>query len=933
MVLNWSEYIDVARQAVAEGAVLLSNQHGALPFEAGCRLAVFGRMQNYYYKSGTGSGGMVNVSKVWGILDALLASPEISVNQKLVECYRQYDSEHPYDTGVGFGNEPWSQEEMPVDAELVREVSKETDAALVILARTAGEEKDNQDLPGAYRLTETEEDLLRQVRAQFQRMVVVLNVGAILDMSALEEIAPDAVMYVWQGGMVGGLGIADLLLGKVSPSGKLSDTIAKSISDYPAYKNFGSTVQNFYQEDIYVGYRYFETFAPEKVLYPFGYGLSYTDFSVNAETVALETGADGFPKGSISVRIKNIGEASGKEVVQLYVGKPQGDLGKPAKELIAYAKTSLLAPGEETVCVLAIEPYALTSYDDSGVTGYSHTYVLEAGTYTFYVGTSVRDAKESASLEVSCTQVYEAHTQAMAPMQTFSRMKPVWNGTGYEVEYEAVPLAKETDVAHRLQNLPKEIPYTGDKGIVLADVRDGKATMEAFVAQLSDEDLSCIVRGEGMGSPKVTPGTAAAFGGVSPRLKAFGIPCGCCSDGPSGMRLDCGTKAFSLPSGTLLACTFNDDLNTELYHLLGLEMTANQVDVLLGPGMNIHRHPLNGRNFEYFSEDPLLTGKMAAAQIRGLRSAGVTGTLKHFCGNNQEINRHGADAIVSERGLREIYLKGFEIAVKEANANSVMTTYGPVNGIWTNSRYELNTTILREEWGFEGVVMTDWWSNIGVVGEHVSKNDFASIVRAQNDFYAVCPDGAVNTVGDNTLEALQEGTLTRGELQRSAANICGFLMNTNAMKRLVGEPVEISVINKEEEEEPLDVSQVVYYPVEDETVVTLDHVSTERGSSFVFAFDVKRTGDYLFEITGKSDLSESAQIPVTCFFQGILGAVFTWNGTAGEWVTMSKKLRLGSRYSVARLYFGGGGIQLRDVRLTYLGEADWNAELSDYMIG
>ena len=261
----------------------------------------------------------------------------------------------------------------------------------------------------------------------------------------------------------------------------------------------------------------------------------------------------------------------------------------------------------------------------------------------------------------------EECSQNVAPVLPFERMKPEIKEDGSVfMDHDPVPTGREVDAEKRCQALPKEISYTGDQGYKLKDVADKKITMEQFIAQFDDDDLSCIIRGEGMGSPKVTPGTAAAYGGVSEHLRQMGIPCGCCSDGPSGMRIDCGIKAFSLPNGTLMACTFNLPLIEKLYSFTGREMISNKIDNILGPGMNIHRNPLNGRNFEYFSEDPYLTGKMAVAQIRGLKNAGVTGTIKHFAGNNQETKRTESDSVMSERALREIYLKGFEIAVISA---------------------------------------------------------------------------------------------------------------------------------------------------------------------------------------------------------------------------------------------------------------------------
>ena len=334
--------------------------------------------------------------------------------------------------------------------------------------------------------------------------------------------------------------------------------------------------------------------------------------------------------------------------------------------------------------------------------------------------------------------------------------------------------------------MPEEIPYTGDQGYKLSDVGDGKAAMDAFLAQLSDEDLIAMTRGEGMYSPKVTPGTAAAFGGVTDRLQYFGIPAACCSDGPSGIRMDDGTKAFSIPSGTCLACTWNRVLVKELFDWLGTEVWKNRIDSLLGPGMNIHRHPLNGRNFEYFSEDPFLTGKMAVVELRGLRESGVAGTIKHFCANSQEYRRRYTDSVISERALREIYLRGFEIAVREGAAASVMATYGAVNGAYTSSQYDLLTTILRGQFGFGGIVMTDWESFGSEENMPGSPQQTASMIRAQNDLYMVVSSAEQNSKGDDTAQGLMDGRITRGELQRAARNICGFLIDTPAYKRMYG---------------------------------------------------------------------------------------------------------------------------------------------------
>lgn len=905
-ILDWNKYLDTAAKMVSEGIVMLKNENNALPLDTDKELAVFGRIQFHYYKSGTGSGGMVNVTKVVNILDGLIDNG-VKVNEKLLDTYRKWDKENPFDLGEGWGGEPWSQKEMPLDEGLVKETAKSCETAIVIIGRTAGEEQDNRLEAGSYLLSDDEIEMLTVVRENYKKVVLLLNVGNIIDMTDINRIAPDAVLYVWQGGMTGGKGTADVLTGKVSPSGKLPDTIAYKASDYPSDANFGREEnRDIYAEDIYVGYRYFETFAKEKVLYPFGFGLSYTAFEIKTEKAEITEGAV-----KLSVSVKNIGSYRGKEVIEVYCEAPQGRLGKAARVLCGFEKTKELVPQEEQVVEIAVDIAKLASYDDSGVTGNKSCYVLEAGEYKFYVGSDVRSAEYACSFEQGEDLVTERLTQSLAPVESFERIKPVYEGGAFSIGREAVPVSEVDESARRLEKLPKEIAYTGDKGIKLWDVKNGKNTMDEFIAQLSDYDLSCIIRGEGMGSPRVTAGTASAFGGVSENLNGFGIPAGCCSDGPSGMRLDCGTKAFSLPNGTMIASSFNKELTSELFTFMGLEMAANKVDCLLGPGMNIHRHPLNGRNFEYFSEDPFLTGKMAAAELKGMAGAGVTGTIKHFCANNRETNRHFIDSVVSERALREIYLKGFEIAVKEGGASSVMTTYGRVNGLWTAGNFDLNTVILREEWGFKGFTMTDWWANINVRGKEPDKTDFAAMARAQNDVYMVCPDGEKND--DNTLVALENGGIERCELQRNAANICGFLLHTNALKRAEGIGDTVKVINREDEEQEDD-KPVQFYKVGRDITLDLSDVETKKGTSYSFALDLSNFGIYRVIVTASSTQSELAQIPMTLFGMGTAVGTFTFNGTGGKAVSMEKETPMFSRFTTFRIYFAQNGLDLHSIR-------------------
>ena len=910
--LDFEEYVALARQAAAEGCVLLKNDNEALPLRKGDKVAVFGRIAFHYYKSGLGSGGLVNTKYVVGILDALKEEKDITLDENLLGTYEKWIEENPYDEGQGWGKVPWSQKEMELTDEIV-ESAKGADAAIVVVGRTAGEDQDNKNEAGSYLLTDTEKEMVEKVSKAFKRTIVVLNVGNIIDMKWVKECNPAAVLYVWQGGQEGGNGVADVLMGRVSPCGKLTDTIAENIEDYPSTSCFGDLVRNEYKEDIYVGYRYFETFAKDKVLYPFGFGLSYTTFAVTAE--AKEKDVD---QVTVTATVENTGKTAGKEVVQVYVKAPQGVLGKPARALVGFAKTGILAPGAKETVTINVAKESFASYDDSGATGHKSCYVLEEGSYEFYVGSDVRSAAFAGAYEQPF-KVVETLTEAMAPVEAFERMKAVAGEDGtLKPGYEAAPL-RTVDPAKRMkENRMEPIPYTGDKGYKLGDVLDKKVTMEEFVAQLSDDDLICMFRGEGMCSPKVTPGTAAAFGGLTPELQEFGIPASCCTDGPSGLRFDCGTKAFSMPNGTLLGCTFDLPLVEDLYEMAGREMRQNRVDALLGPGMNIHRNPLNGRNFEYISEDPYLTGWISAVQILGMEKSDVTGTIKHFCGNNQESKRHTVNAVVSERALREIYLKGYEIAVKEGGARSIMSTYGPVNGIWTAGNYDLLTTILRGEWNYDGFVMTDWWAKGNDrEGEEATRENVAAQVRAQNDLNMVNADAASNSQHDNLDDALADGRLTRDALVRSAMNICRTVMNSPVMERSLGrmsdEEREAAEAEKTSEDY-VDFSGE-YQFIDDEAPLDISAVNTEKGASTVLGIRYKKNGLYKFVMRVKANANEVAQIPMSIFIDGNLRGMVMINGTNGEVVTAEQDIGVlfgGTNY--LKLYFGQTGMEIEEIK-------------------
>lgn len=915
-ILDLEKYASIARQAAAESCVLLKNDDKALPLRSGDKVAVFGRSAFNYYKSGLGSGGLVNTRYVVSILDALRENKDITLDEKLLKVYEEWIEENPYDEGSGWGNVPWSQKEMSLSDSVVNAAS-DADIALVMIGRTAGEDQDSKNEAGSYLLTEEEESMIEKVSKTFKRTVVILNVGNIIDMKWVEKYNPSSVLYVWQGGQEGGNGVVDVLTGKVNPCGKLTDTIARNIEDYPSTENFGDKERNYYKEDIYVGYRYFESFAKDKVLYPFGYGLSYSNFEIKGKLLEVTD-----KEIIVEADVLNKGEMSGKEIVQVYIEAPQGKLGKPLKELVGFTKTSVINPGENQKVTINIPKYYIASYDDSGVTGYKSSYVLEEGCYKVYIGSDVRSAIISGEYSQEFT-VVEKLEEVYAPIAKFERFKATINDDGnYEIIMEEVPTRTINPYERMVERRESEIYYTGDKGYKLGDVFDKKVDLDKFIAQLSDDDLIYMFRGEGMCSPKVTPGTAAAFGGITDELRSFGIPVACCADGPSGIRMDCGTNAFSLPNGTALGCTFNVELVKDLYTMTGLELRKNKIDSLLGPGMNIHRHPLNGRNFEYVSEDPLVTGKISAAQVIGMQLSGSAPTIKHFCANNQEVSRRFVDSIISERALREIYLRGFEIAVKEGKARSVMTTYNPVNGIWTAGSYDLCTMILRNEWGFDGIVMTDWWAEANTEGEKSTRENKAPMVAAQNDIYMCVANSKSNPENDNVKEKLEAGEITRSDLQRNAKNILNFIMKSPSMLHELGRisKEELDEINKVNDDHIL-ADNVVYYYADKETndvIIDGSKFNNKKGSSEIFGISLNELGLYDIEVTMKSEQGSLAQLPLSIYYDNALKETITIRGTEGKWTTETRELGFvfGVNHYI-KLYFGSDGLDIDRVVIRF----------------
>lgn len=762
---------ELLRRAAADGAVMLEN-NGILPLKGGTRVALFGITGYESHYVGYGSGGDVNRPYAVSFADGIKNCDRLTLDPTIESIYREWNKKNPINNGF-WGHWPFYFPEMPLDNTTVENARNKNEVAVAVIGRAAGESRDCKLQKGSYYLADDEIAMLDALAEEFDDIVILLNIGGIFDMSWIEKYKKviGAILIVWQGGMEGGNAAADLLCGKAYPSGRLTDTIAKRYENYPSSANFGGKDFNEYKEDIYVGYRYFETFAKSKVLYPFGYGLGYTEFEISAN--AVEKSNDKF---IFNVSVKNIGNTIGREVVQLYLSKPCGKLGNPEKILVAFVKTAELKSGESETIELIVEKNQLASYDEI-----KSAYITESGKYEFFLGKSIRENEAVFTFEQGEDEVDCQCVQASAPIENLEVMS-AYEYNGKRIIKNRKARTKEYDLGKRiLENLPEEIPQTGDKGFKLADVKSGKITMEQFVAQLSNNELEAISRGDYvMNSPLGAKGNAGAFGGVLQSLRAKGIKPVITTDGPSGIRLS--ACCSLLPIGTLLACSFDPQLVEEVYSAVAEEMFAKGSDVLLAPGMNIHRNPLCGRNFEYYSEDPYLTGKIAAAAVKGIQSHGASACPKHFACNNQEFRRNMNDSRLSERALREIYLKGFEICVREARPKNIMTSYNRINSVYGHYNYELCTTILRNEWGYKGNVITDWWMKNEKSPEFPLIRNQAYRVRAQVD--VLMPGGGriPRRKPDGTLlESLgKEGGITLGELQRTACNVLRAVIDSNA---------------------------------------------------------------------------------------------------------------------------------------------------------
>ena len=774
------EHILLSKDAAREGMVLLKNENGLLPLAAGSKIALFGKGSFDYVKGGGGSGD-VYTAYVRNLYEGLKAQETaVQIYEPLSAFYRT-DIRHQYEAGAA----PGMTVEPELPAELADGAKAYADIAVVVISRFSGEGWDRSSIEcnnefnpwdnetsmpkiskevfpdGDFYLTSREKAMLSMVKDRFDKIVVVLNIGGIIDLSWVKDDDQiSSALLAWQGGMEGGLAMAELLTGKGNPSGKLVDTFAAKTEDYPSTANFHESFDYVnYTEDIYVGYRYFETIpgAKEKVVYPFGYGLSYTTFYLDVPVV--EQTEDEI---CATVQVTNTGDAAGKEVVQLYFEAPQGILKKPARQLAAFAKTRLLLPGETQLVRLSFKKEDMASYDDLGKIAKS-AYVLEKGIYKIYAGTSVRDIEEIDQMELSENVITRQLSAHLVPNSLKERMLS-------DGSFEALPQSECPDINECV--FEKMKPGT-EEGLTPAvrgcsrgalfdnygkkqfiDVAEGKLSLDEFMSQLSDDDLLHLLGGQ----PNTGVANTFGFG----NLPDYGVPSIMTADGPAGLRIgsECGVCTTAWPCATLLACTWNPALIQQIGQAGAEEVKENNLAVWLTPAVNIHRNPLCGRNFEYYSEDPLIAGKMGAAMVKGIQSQHIAASVKHFAANNKETNRKHSDSRVSERALREIYLRVFEIIVKEAQPWTIMSSYNAINGHRASENHELLEDILRGEWGFKGMVTTDWWTR----AEHYKEIKAGNDIKMGTGF------------PDRVKKAIEMGQLGRPELEHCARRVLELIL-------------------------------------------------------------------------------------------------------------------------------------------------------------
>lgn len=774
------KHIELSRNAAQEGMVLLKNDDGILPLKIGTKVAIFGKASVEYVRGGGGSGE-VTVSYSRSLYEGLKikeSENKICLYDKLADYY-QSELKKQYEEGYEIG----MTEEIDIPKDFLEEASSFTDTAIITLCRFSGEGWDRKPslekndalweselnlakrqakvFPDSdFKLTEKEKLMINSVKSKFKNVIITINSGGVIETAWIKNDKNiNAALYMWQGGIEGGLAAADILVGDVTPSGKLVDTFADSLDDYPSTYNFHDSIDYVeYTDDIYVGYRYFNTIpnADKKIIYPFGYGLSYTEFKYEILKVNKE-------KDSINIDIKvtNIGSYEGKDVLMLYYCPPSGRILRPKYELCDFVKTKNLIPNESQNVTLKVEYHNMATFDDTGVISNS-SWVLEKGDYKFFIGNDITDLTmidDTYSIEED--RIIKKLSSKLAPSKLKCRMK---NDGTFEDVVCSEPRVKESCI-QRMNNKDSEgnAPYEreqkihhlwGNKNTTLFDVYNNKCTLDDFMSQLTDDDLIHLLGGQS------NTGVANTFGVGN--MPEYGIPNVMTADGPAGLRIlpDIGVYTTAWPCATQLACSFNVELAKEIGCAVAKEVKENNIGIWLAPAVNIHRTPMCGRNFEYYSEDPLVAGRIGASVVSGVQSQNIAATVKHFALNNKETNRKNSDSRVSERAAREIYLKPFEIIVNSEEPWCIMTSYNIINGVQSSENDELINGILRDEWGYKGLVMSDWWTS----GEHYLE------IKAGNDLKMA------NGYPERVKYALDLGAISHEELYKAAKNVLQLIL-------------------------------------------------------------------------------------------------------------------------------------------------------------
>ena len=829
----------LSKEAAEEGMVLLENENQALPLSQGSKAALFGTGSYGTIKGGTGSGDVYNRYTI-SVYDALTSTYNISnmawwgeylktfEEKKAQAAEEKKDNDYVKYTQGRFGG---ADSFLAIDQALTQSDMDKAKAggvttAFYTVSRVSGEGADRMIGKGDYELSEVEYNNIKLIAKNFDKCVVLLNVGGVVDTKFFSEIeGVDGLVLMSQAGMEGGNALADILTGKTTPSGKLTDTWAKNYSDYPAATtigdNDGDNKQEDYKEGIYVGYRYFDTFNITPA-YEFGYGKSYTSFDVEPLTVAADEN-----NVSVTVNVTNTGDTySGKEVVEVYFSAPDGSIEKPYQELAGFAKTDNLAPGESQKLTVTYKTTEMSSYDEAKA-----AYVMEDGDYIVRVGDSSRNTKVAGVLTLDKDVVTEQLSNQLTLDKNWKDLSKTGK-TPYSYKDEAaqikaaariaLPSAKiktennaskidekkvttylTADAAKDYKAAENEVVETVDAvpaNTKLIDVYDGKVSMESFVASLDDTQLANLANGiSGASTSGDTWGadansvTGAAGETSQLYFNSLGIPNTVEADGPAGIRVTAETTdkdgnavynyCTAFPIGTLLAQTWNTDLVNRVGKAIGEEMVEIGVTLWLAPGMNIHRDPLCGRNFEYYSEDPALTGYVGSAITAGVQSnKGVGVTIKHYITNNQETNRSAVNTSVSERTLREIYLKGFEMVVKSAQPMAIMSSYNKVNGTYACENFDLLTSVPRGEWGFDGMVMTDWGAGnrAGVDTMMHAGNDLVMPGRTQDRMIAALQGNPVGTTANPNLDK----ALVRGDIQKCVSRVLTMIMRSSQFGKM-----------------------------------------------------------------------------------------------------------------------------------------------------